>query len=149
MKTFIIAALAVAITASTSTAFAGTGEIVWRYTSTVLDTPEVPVTPGTVVPDPDENGVSDPSTVFGISYPVTTSAAAEVLKITPKGQTDGISFEAVDDLPAGLTLNNGTGVVVGMLHIIYPNQSMTINIRVIKGTTYGVVPLVIVMPDVM
>lgn len=133
MKTFIMAALAVAFT--TSTAFAG--EIVWRPpTSGVLKT--VVSTP---IPDPADNSDDEPSAGFGISYPVTNTALAKMLTITPSGPTFGVSFDPVDDLPTGLIINNRTGQIVG---IVVQSGTHTIKVRLIKGDVYQVVPVVIV-----
>lgn len=134
MKTFIMAALAVAVTTSTTLA----GDVIWRSTTTgVLNAASAPVT----TPDPDENGGEDPSTDFGISYPVTNTALAKPITIKPSGPTAGVSFEAVDGLPAGLTMNNGTGQIVG---VVVQSGTHTINVRLIKGDFYQVVPVVIV-----
>lgn len=134
MKAIIMATLAVAFTTSTTLA----GDVIWRSTTTGVLT--AVSAPGTV-PDPDENGGEDPSTDFGVSYPVTTTGLAKPVTITPSGPTSGISFEAVDDLPPGLVLNNGTGQIVGV--VVLPGTH-TINIRLTKGDFYQVVPVVIV-----
>lgn len=134
MKTFIMAALAVSLAMSPALA----GDVVWRSTTTgVLKAASAPVT----TPDPDENGGEDPSTDFGISYPVTNTALAKPLTITPSGPTSGVSFEAVDGLPAGLVMNNGTGQLTG---VVVQSGTHTINIRLIKAGAYQVVPVVIV-----
>lgn len=134
MKTIIMAALAVAFTTSTTLA----GDVIWRSTTTgVLKAASGPVT----TPDPDENGVSDPSTDFGISYPVTNTALAKPVTITPTGPTSGVAFEAVDGLPAGLVMDNRTGQIVG---VVVASGTHTINIRLIKGDFYQDVPVVIV-----
>lgn len=130
MKTIIMAALAASLTTS---AFAG--EVVWRSTSTgVLSTVSAP-------PDPDENGGVDPSTDFGISYLVMTTALAKPLTITPSGPTSGVLFEAVDGLPPGLVMDNRTGKIVG---VVVQAGTHTINIRLIKAGAVQIVPVVIV-----
>ena len=134
MKTIMLTALAVAITTSTTLA----GDVIWRSTTTGVLT--AVSAPGTT-PEDDENGVSDPSTDFGISYPVTNTALAKPLTITPSGPTSGVSFEPVDGLPAGLTMNNGTGQIVG---VVVQSGTHTINVRLIKAGAYQVVPVVIV-----
>lgn len=134
MKTIMMTALAVSLTMSPALA----GDVVWRSTNTGVLT--VATVPGTV-PDPDENGVSDPSTDFGISYPVTTTALAKPLMITPSGPTSGVAFEAVDGLPPGLTMDNGTGEIVG---VVVVSGTHTINVRLIKSDAYQVVPVVII-----
>lgn len=134
MKTLIMAALAVVITTSTSLA----GDVIWRSTTTGVLT--AVSAPGTT-PDPDENGGVDPSTDFGISYPVTTTALAKALTIRPSGPIGGVSFEAVDGLPPGLTMNNGTGQIVG---VVVQSGTHTINVRLIKAGAYQVLPVVII-----
>ena len=135
MKTVIMAALAVTLTTSTTLA----GDVIWRSTTTgVLS---VVSAPGSTTPDPDENGISNPSTDFGISYPVTNTALAKPVTIRPIGSTSGVSFEAVDGLPAGLVMNNGTGQIVG---VVVQSGTHTINILLIKAGATQVVPVVIV-----
>jgi len=135
MKTIIMAALAVAFTTSTALA----GSVVWRSTTTgVLSLVSAP---GSATPDPDENGGSDPSTNFRIFYPVTTTALAKPLTIKPSGPIGGVSFEAVNGLPPGLTMNNGTGQIVG---VVVQSGTHTINVRLIKAGAYQVVPVVII-----
>lgn len=135
MKTIIMAALAVTLTASTALA----GNVIWRSNSTGVLT--AVSGPGTPNPDPDENGGVDPSTDFGISYPATTTALAKPITIRPSGPTGGVSFEAVDALPPGLVLNNGTGQIVG---VVVQSGTHTINLRLIKAGAVQIVPVVIV-----
>lgn len=134
MKTIMMTALAVSLTMSPALA----GDVVWRSTSTgVLP---VATAPGNV-PDPDENGGVDPSTNFGISYPVTNTLLAKPVTISPSGPTGGVSFETVDGLPPGLVMNNGTGQLTG---VIVQSGTHIINVRLIKAGAYQVVPVVII-----
>lgn len=135
MKTIVMAALVVAFTTSTTLA----GNVIWRSNTTgVLS---VVSAPDSSTPDPDENGGENPSTDFGISYAVTTTALAKPVTITPTGPTSGVAFDAVDDLPPGLILDNRTGQIVG---VVVQSGTHTINIRLVKAGTYQVVPVVIV-----
>lgn len=134
MKTTMLTALAVSLAMSPALA----GDIIWRSTTTrALKAASAPVT----TPDPDENGGEDPSTDFGISYPVTTTALAKPITIRPSGPTSGVAFEAVDGLPAGLVMDNRTGQIVG---VVVQSGTHTINVRLIKAGAYQVVPVVIV-----